>query len=33
MLILNNIANKILGRVYAVINRQQPYINTQKFAA
>ena len=33
MLILNNIRNKILGRVFAVINRDTPYVNTQKFAA
>lgn len=32
MLILNNIRNKILGRVFAVINRGTPYVNTQKFA-
>lgn len=33
MLILNNIRNKILGRVFAVVNRGTPYVNTQKFAA
>lgn len=33
MLVLNNIRNKILGRVFAVINRGTPYVNTQKFAA
>jgi len=33
MLILNNIRNKLLSRVFAVINRQQPYVNTHKFAA
>lgn len=33
MLILNNIRNKILGRVFAVINRGTPYVNTRKFAA
>lgn len=32
MLILNNIRNKILGRVFAVVNRGTPYVNTQKFA-
>ncbi len=33
MLILNNIRNKILGRVFAVINRGTPYVNIRKFAA
>lgn len=33
MLVLNNIRNKILGRVFAVINRGTPYVNTQKFAS
>lgn len=28
MLVLNNIRNKILGRVFAVINRGTPYVNT-----
>ena len=32
MLILNNIRCKIISRVFAVINRQTPYINTYKFA-
>jgi transposase len=32
MLVLNNIRCKIIGRVFAVINRQTPYINTHKFA-
>ena len=32
MLVLNNIRCKIIGRVFAVINRQTPYINTYKFA-
>lgn len=32
MLVLNNLRNKMLSRVFAVINRQQPYINTYKFA-
>lgn len=33
MLVLNNIRCKLLGRVFAVINRGTPYVNTQKFAA
>ncbi len=33
MLVLNNLRNKLLSRVFAVINRQQPFINTHKFAA
>lgn len=33
MLVLNNIRNKILGRVFAVVNRGTPYVNIQKFAA
>lgn len=32
MLVLNNVKCKILGRVFSVINRQTPYINTYKFA-
>jgi transposase len=32
MLVINNLRNKLLSRVFAVINRQQPYINTHKFA-
>ncbi|MVO11136.1 transposase [Flavobacterium sp. TP390] len=32
MLVLNNVKCKILSRVFAVINRQTPYINTYKFA-
>lgn len=32
MLVLNNIRCKIIGRVFTVINRQTPYINTYKFA-
>jgi hypothetical protein len=32
MLVLNNIRCKIIGRIFAVINRQTPYINTYKFA-
>jgi transposase len=33
MLIMNNIRNKLLARVFAVIDRQQPYVNLHKFAA
>ena len=33
MLVLNNISCKILGRVFAVINRETPFVNMQKFAA
>lgn len=32
MLVLNNIRFKIIGRVFSVIKRQTPYINTYKFA-
>lgn len=32
MLVLNNIRCIIIGRIFAVINRQTPYINTYKFA-
>jgi transposase len=33
MLVINNVRCKLLARVFAVINRQTPYINTWKFAA
>lgn len=33
MLVLNNIRCKLLSRIFAVINRETPYINTHKFAA
>ncbi|CAL2105581.1 transposase [Tenacibaculum sp. 190524A02b] len=33
MLVLNNIKNKLLHRIFAVIKRQQPYVNTHNFAA
>jgi len=33
MLVLNNIRNKLLARVFAVINRQEPYINLKKYAS
>lgn len=32
MLVLNNIRCKIIGRVFSVVNRQTPFINTYKFA-
>lgn len=33
MLVLNNVRNKLLQRIFAVVNRQQPYVNIKKFAA
>ena len=33
MLVLNNIRCKIIDRVFSVINRKTPYINTCKFAS
>ena len=33
MLVLNNIRNKLLQRIFAVVNRQQPYVNIRKYAA
>jgi transposase len=33
MLIMNNIRCKLISRVFAVINREAPYINTYKFAS
>ncbi len=33
MLVLNNIRCKIIDRVFSVINRKTPYINTYKFAS
>jgi transposase len=33
MLVLNNIRCKLISRIFAVINRQTPYINTYKFAS
>jgi len=33
MLVLNNISCKLLGRVFAVINRDTPFVNMHKFAA
>ena len=31
MLVMNNIRNKMISRVFAVINRGTPFVNTQKF--
>lgn len=33
MLVLNNVRCKLISRVFAVINRETPYINTYKFAS
>ena len=33
MLALNAVRCKVLSRVFAVINRETPFVNTQKFAA
>ena len=33
MLVMNNIRCKILSRVFAVVTRQSPFVNTHKFAA
>jgi transposase len=33
MLVLNNIRCKLLSRIFAVVNRNTPYVNLQKFAA
>jgi transposase len=33
MLVLNNIRCKLLGRIFATVQRGTPYVNTQKFAA
>lgn len=33
MLVMNALRCKIISRVFAVINRQTPFVNTQKFAA
>lgn len=33
MLVINNVRNKLLHRIFAVINRQQPYVNLKKYAA
>jgi transposase len=31
-LVINNIRNKLIGRVFATINRETPYVNISKFA-
>ena len=33
MLVMNNIRNKMVSRVFAVINRGTPFVNTQKFCS
>ena len=33
MLVINNVRCKLLARVFAVINRKTPFINTFKFAS
>ncbi|KAA6334040.1 hypothetical protein EZS27_017603, partial [termite gut metagenome] len=33
MLVINNVRCKLLARIFAVINRNSPFINTWKFAA
>jgi transposase len=33
MLVMNNVRNKLLHRVFAVIKRQTPYVNTLKYVA
>ncbi len=33
MLVINAIRCKVLSRVFAVIDRKTPFVNTQKFAA
>ena len=33
MLVINNVRAKLLARVFAVINRGTPFVNTHKFAA
>ena len=33
MLVMNNVRNKLLHRVFAVIKRQTPYVNTCKLVA
>lgn len=33
MLVMNNVRNKLLHRVFAVVKRQTPYVNTHKFIA
>jgi transposase len=33
MLVINNVRGKLLARIFAVINRETPFINTYKFAS
>lgn len=33
MLVMNNVRCILLSRVFAVINRETPFVNLQKFAA
>jgi transposase len=33
MLVINNVRGKLLARIFAVINRETPFINTHKFAS
>jgi hypothetical protein len=33
MLVMNNLRCKLLSRVFAVVNRQTPFVNINKFAA
>jgi hypothetical protein len=33
MLVINNVRCKLIARVFAVINRKTPFINTFKFAS
>ncbi|MDG1728790.1 MAG: transposase, partial [Algibacter sp.] len=33
MLVLNNVRCKIIGRIFAVINRDSPFVDTYKFVA
>ena len=33
MLVINNVRRKLLSRVFAVINRKTPFVNTFKFVA
>jgi transposase len=33
MLVINNVRGKLLARVFAVINRKTPFVNTHKFAS
>lgn len=33
MLVINNVRNKLLARIFAVVKREQAFVNTQKYAA